>query len=910
MANYDVDIEIALRGAEKIRSLQADLKSVTREVGRVNAATIKLGKALEKNFSRRNIENTNNYSNAVRRAERALRNAAAGTDAEKRAVSALVTAQKEYNAQLDRQNKLLREEERLQGVERPSKKSSSKKTTKDKPPKPGFQSFGVSGIDFMPIGGSTNIPGSPKARQAKSQARFGSAVSAGAFPLLFGGGPGMALGGALGGAISGSTFGPASIALQVLGGAFDELAAQAASLGAALNPATADVGALVEALGLVGSPIQDSISSLEELAGQQVALEAATRQLSMVVGDDGVQALADLGEASTQFGNALTQVTTQVLAQIAKLTGGIVKEIANTVEVGALLTAAKASDDPRQKELQEKLAGVRIKPGERGINFERAQIEAKMVELQREIRAEEEGRLQAAVERARAGSVEHTIAKNNLAIAQLDGDLTNKQVFDLERKNILQEARKKRMQEGADIKLIELERDRKLQELTNKRDAQIESANDKAERAAKRQSKAADNLATKQQRAIDRRVEAVKRELERTDKAFDRASSQLDAITQKHEDKMAFEREYSRLIQEGSTPAAAKQAVELQKQLLALDRIYEEQLAVVDAQIFKTESSLQDLQNQKGVTTEYQEQLKALDELKKKRDKLKGKKGKAKGAIEEDLAPETSGDKIQAEMDRVQEALNDLTDPANQVILAANAIGSAFSDAFKAVITGSKGANEALADMMESIAGHFLDMAAQIITKQITMIVYGTILKALGVTMGGGDGLNIDGVQQYVTEPFNPGDFTNAFSPRANGGPITSNMPYIVGERGPELFVPNNSGSIMSNADTRAALSDQFNARNSNETQAALTQQIAARGTSDTRAALEQQMTTRQSNVTGMALQQKPIDVRFESTVINETEYVTAEQHRQGMAQAAEQGRALTFAALQNNVKARRRIGL
>ena len=107
MANYDVDIEIALRGADKLRGLQADLKSVTREVGRVNAATIKLGRGLEKGFSRRSIENVNNYSNAVKRAERALRNAAAGTDAEKRAVSALVTAQKEYNAQIDRQNKHL-----------------------------------------------------------------------------------------------------------------------------------------------------------------------------------------------------------------------------------------------------------------------------------------------------------------------------------------------------------------------------------------------------------------------------------------------------------------------------------------------------------------------------------------------------------------------------------------------------------------------------------------------------------------------------------------------------------------------------------------------------------------------------------------------------------------------------------
>ena len=36
-----------------------------------------------------------------------------------------------------------------------------------------------------------------------------------------------------------------------------------------------------------------------------------------------------------------------------------------------------------------------------------------------------------------------------------------------------------------------------------------------------------------------------------------------------------------------------------------------------------------------------------------------------------------------------------------------------------------------------------------------------------------------------------------------------------------------------------------------------------------------------------------PLNVRFESQVINGVEYVTAEQHRQGMAQAAEQGRRL-----------------
>lgn len=32
---------------------------------------------------------------------------------------------------------------------------------------------------------------------------------------------------------------------------------------------------------------------------------------------------------------------------------------------------------------------------------------------------------------------------------------------------------------------------------------------------------------------------------------------------------------------------------------------------------------------------------------------------------------------------------------------------------------------------------------------------------------------------------------------RANGGPVTSGVPYVVGERGPELFVPSSSGSIV-----------------------------------------------------------------------------------------------------------------
>jgi hypothetical protein len=35
---------------------------------------------------------------------------------------------------------------------------------------------------------------------------------------------------------------------------------------------------------------------------------------------------------------------------------------------------------------------------------------------------------------------------------------------------------------------------------------------------------------------------------------------------------------------------------------------------------------------------------------------------------------------------------------------------------------------------------------------------------------------------------------------RAAGGPVSSNRPYIVGEVGPELFVPSSSGNIVPNS--------------------------------------------------------------------------------------------------------------
>ena len=632
-------------------------------------------------------------------------------------------------------------------------------------------------------------------RQGSSQQRprggRGQDIATGfGFPLLFGGGPAQAVAGGLGGAIGGLG---GSIVASALVSQFQAIGEAAGQLGAALNPATADIDTLVEALGEVGGPTQDAIESIKELAGEQAALEAATNQLALVVGDEGVEALADLGDASTRFGNALSKVTTQVLAEIARLTKGVTGTIAQALEFAADLRAARESTDPRQKLLQAQLQNVNVFEDQM-VGGQRQEIEEQMVQLQRDIRKEEEARLQAQVERLRAGSAERVIAENNLAIAQLDGDLMSKRVFDLEKANIFQEARQKMLKEGADVTLIELERNQKILALENKRNALIEAANEKAARAAER-------LDKQKQRAIDREIKAVDRQLERADAAFNRADEQLDKVIQKHEDKMAFEREYAQLIENGSTPAAARQAIELQKQLLELDRSFAKQEELLQQQLQSVELSIAKARAEGATTEALQDQIDKLEEIKSKIEGLPGKKDKAEGAIGEALAPKSDRQRLLDYMKELQEQINDMMDPVKQLTDLAETLGSAFSESFKGLVSGSMTAREALANLFQRTADHFLDMAAEMIAAQIKMQVVGLFMNFFG----GGGGAPVDIHGSNVTEVLNSGNLYNPAnspfaSPRALGGAVGAGRPYMVGERGPELFVPGAQGNIVPNS--------------------------------------------------------------------------------------------------------------
>lgn len=239
-------------------------------------------------------------------------------------------------------------------------------------------------------------------------------------------------------------------------------------------------------------------------------------------------------------------------------------------------------------------------------------------------------------------------------------------------------------------------------------------------------------------------------------------------------------------------------------------------------------------------------------------------------------APKTDQQNITEKIGKLKGEVAELTNIGNIAITVADGIGVAFSQAFQGLISGSMSAEEALGSFFKSVGDMFVSMAAEIIAKQMTMIILQTILKALGAAGGGGGGGGMSS-QGY----FSPTTGLGMAGPNfglANGGPAAGGTPYLVGERGPELFVPGSNGGVMSNNDLRSAMNSQG----------------------------------------GGAAGSPVLNMSFESTTIGGVEYVSRDQLEQAMAETrrsasrdgAQRGMTMTLDRIQNSSSTRRRIGV
>ncbi len=136
------------------------------------------------------------------------------------------------------------------------------------------------------------------------------------------------------------------------------------------------------------------------------------------------------------------------------------------------------------------------------------------------------------------------------------------------------------------------------------------------------------------------------------------------------------------------------------------------------------------------------------------------------------------GDAAETFLDKLTKAFENLKETGKEVQqVFDNAVQNAFdstTDALTDLVMGTKSASDAFRSMATSIVRDLIRMQIQ---KSITKPLFEGIqssLPSLGSIFGGA---------------------------QAAGGPVMAGKRYLVGERGPEMFVPGQGGQIVSNDD-------------------------------------------------------------------------------------------------------------
>jgi len=119
--------------------------------------------------------------------------------------------------------------------------------------------------------------------------------------------------------------------------------------------------------------------------------------------------------------------------------------------------------------------------------------------------------------------------------------------------------------------------------------------------------------------------------------------------------------------------------------------------------------------------------------------------------------------------DRVKVKGKETADDLKKITTVADMMSDKFGDAFMSVVDGSKKGKDAFRAMASDI---IKELYRIFVIKRITGFISGALESAFPV----------------LATPM-----------KAIGGPVQAGNPYIVGERGPELFLPSRTGSIVSN---------------------------------------------------------------------------------------------------------------
>ena len=789
------------------------------------------------------------------------------------------------------------------------------------------------------------IAGAKAAR--RRQQRLGEDLALGAgFPLLMGGGAG-AVGGGILGAIAGQ--GKGGFGLQILfsalGQVVDDFASKAANLSTALNTTGDATQQLETFLGRLDNGLKNRIKNLSASGQAAAAADAAFKELARQIGEENARALIQAGQDYEKVGNEFQRFTTQVGALVA-----------NLVQDALYLNINRPP--------------VRTGPSETQVAQRRTEDLGRELEVSQLLTAEAKARAQLLPNSIAQAEKAVVLEENNAAIQkvrreQMDGLIKEKDA-ELKIDKIIEDSVRK-------IYTIEQNRVTANQQIAQEKIRAANAAAKEEARVAQVLAREARKetdafLSSEKQLAATyiQQAEALVRlvkfkkgiaagvalELQYL-KGIEAAENNILAI-----ENAKISSQLTGLVTEDSINRILLQRGEILKANQKLRRESLERAAALlelekkivtqnvrQATLVNTREGNRNLVERRaeargGAPLKELEDSKELLEIMEDIAKVKGKASLEDGLNEQNRLRELE------QARKLEESMKDLANTVGTTL--ASAMQTALVDTIDAAITGADDLNEKL---KQTAATLLSDLGMAFIKAGISglggtdgtgffsflsggLAEGGTAVAGRSYIVGEeGQELFIPGVTGTVVPndvfeatkealvdngevvPADEADETSA-ALAANNSSIATTYNSSNNSTGAESGTSENSSAISTAINTGISTALSQNSQSINSTRFGDTTSTSV---SEALAVNNQSIQNQKQNATNTmereTMQQmmdspSKLTVAYESTVINQQEYVTAEQHQKGVTQAAMKGRDMALASLKNSVRARKGIGL
>ena len=755
-------------------------------------------------------------------------------------------------------------------------------------------------------------------KQAVQRERLSNVALGAGFPLLFGGGPGAVIGGGLGGLVGGPGAFAAQIGLSAIGQQLDQTRQVAGEFAKALREGGDAVAFLDANVGTLDPRTRTLLTNLQQSGQTAAAASIAFKQLSDAIGRENALALKEAGDQTNAYTKGLDRLR---LAFVA--TGLRANEFFNNLKRNPLGT-----EKPFTEKALERFFPSAQKTPQASITPE-------------------------ATQRIQALRRETTILQTQATLGTLSAKNSLEQFIYVSQRVIQQE----RLKEQAEIeykfkqgqitlteKLLMLEQTRLnaqvgLNNLERQRLEEIKRRQEEAARAAEEAQRAAEA-------ALRARVEAVSSLYEEEKRYYDlvvqgkellvgpgaavtEQLKNLNEVKFRDYEILRLEKEqalveaqktgtvaqvnalYDRRLENLNQQYAVQEEqlkleynrIRLEQQLAAQNRREGIQSAVdpirqqqnqieLDVRAFTTPAAViaQEELALKQRTRLYNEELPILREINTLNMEISSLafSEEASAAKQLDLAAQQQ--KLSAireelglldQLEQKQLKLQQFFAQYGQLIQTVSGeIANVVTTGVAEMVKGTKTAQQVFSEFLNAIANALLQTAQQMIATYIAIGI-AKMFAGLNSSNSGGNVLDTSGFKQY---PLLEGP---SFTPYASGGYVATPTTALIGEGGePEYVIP---ASKMRGAMSRYA--------------------SGARGSSVIPAGSDG------GEMGGTAtMAPAAIDVRYTVERINSVDYVTADQFRQGMQQAAAQGAArgeqATIRRLQQSRSTRSRLGI